>query len=225
MERRFRSSDWLIVIGGLMLLLASRLAWWTVEWDGGPATSTDAFDYRSTGTLPLAILLLVTVLTVVVKTDSLPLPDWLVHPIPSTAAVLTATALLGVRFFWSGFEDTGGVSRGLGLYLAAAGAVIAVLGCGVAFRGRSRPATIGGDEYADEYGDDDDPVQRFNVTMPSGEIPITRPRTPVPSRRTPPPARRTPATRQPATRRRQSRTTEAEPGGRSRRRPADPPLS
>ena len=45
----------------------------------------DAFDYGMTGILPLAILLVVTVVTVIIKTDSLPLPDWLVHPYVTAA--------------------------------------------------------------------------------------------------------------------------------------------
>jgi hypothetical protein len=224
----------LIVIGGILLLVASRLPWWTVEWARGTATSTDAFDYGMTGVVPLAILLVVTVLTVIIKTDSLPLPTWLVHPYLTTLAVAAATVLVGIRFFWSGFEDTSGVTRGLGLYLAAAAVVLAAIGCGLAIRDLRRDvpedelddvAFEDDDEDEDEDDvydvaddDEDDLAARYNATLPIGEPPV-----PGTSSLAPRP-RRTPDEGQPAPRRRSTRLNEPGTARRTRRRPAGPPI-
>ncbi len=252
-DRRFRSSDWLIVIGGILLLIASRLPWWTVEWDRGPTTSMDAFDYGMTGILPLTILLVVTVVTVIIKTDSLPLPDWLVHPYVTAVAVGAATFLVGVRFFWSGFEDTSGVSRGIGLYLAAAAVVLASIGCGLAIRDLRRGVADDDlvadddddddddddfdepddldepdDDADDDYGADDD---EDDVDEEEDDL-VRRANTSPPTGEAPvyrpsnpvAPRRRTPNERQPAPRRRVAPTDDESTPPPTRRRPASPPL-
>ena len=86
MDRRFRSSDWLIVIGGLVVFAASVLPWWTWRDDSGASLDQDAYDYTLTGIVPIVVLLAIVVLTVTIKTDSLQLPDWLVHPYITASA-------------------------------------------------------------------------------------------------------------------------------------------
>lgn len=222
MDNRFESADWLVVSGGLLLLLSSKLAWWSVAWATGQETSTDAFDYTMTGLVPLVVLVGVGVITVIVKTDSLPLPAWVVHPYLVAAAVIVAAGLVGIRFFRSGYEDVEGVSRGLGLYLAAAAVVIALIGAGQGIRARRRPSSD--DATADDdLDDEDDPfpaadeeddlVRRFNASMPAA--PVER------AGRSVTPPRRAPVRRQPTPRGDVERP--ASPS-RSRRRPSDPPL-
>jgi hypothetical protein len=233
-DRRFKSSDWLIVTGGLVVLFASVLPWWDWSNPNAPGISQDGYDFALTGILPIALLLVVVVVTVTIKTDSLQLPDWLVHPYVTTTAVVVAAALLAVRFTWSGYENTDNVSRGLGMYLAAAGVVIALLGCALAIRdlrtADAEPADDLDDDddlvdddddedaddvygYAD-YAEEDDLVRRINTHLTTGETPVHRPTS------SGPPPRRTPSVRQPAPRRRPPRDVEAAP----RPRPKSPPL-
>lgn len=235
MERRFRSSDWLIVIGALLLFAASVQPWWTLRFDNAPGLSLNGYDFALTGTVPIVILLAIGIVTVIIKTDSLALPVWLIHPYVLTAGVATTAVLIGIRFFWSGFDDSAGVSRGLGLYLAGAAVVIALVGCGLAIRDLRHPPAEAGEASADddiddddgdddEYGyvedeEEDDLVRRFNSSLPSGETPVYR------ARDTSGPPRRTPPARREPTRRRPPRDTQAAPTARPRRRPAGPPPS
>ena len=236
MDKRFRSSDWLIVVGALLLFAASVQPWWTLQFDNAPGLSLNGYDFGLTGTVPIVILLAIGIITVIIKTDSLALPAWLIHPYVLTAGVGTTAVLIGIRFFWSGFDDGAGVSRGIGLYLAGVAVVIALVGCGFAIRDLRHPPADAGesaddddeddidldDDVDDEYGyvddeEEDDLVRRFNSSLPSGETPVYRPRD------TSEAPRRTPPARRPPTRRRPPRETQPQPTTRSRRRPAGPP--
>ncbi len=186
--------------------------------------------------MPIVILLAIGIITVIIKTDSLALPAWLIHPYVLTAGVGTTAVLIGIRFFWSGFDDGAGVSRGIGLYVAGVAVVSALVGCGFAIRDLRHPPADAGesaddddeddidldDDVDDEYGyvddeEEDDLVRRFNSSLPSGETPVYRPRD------TSEAPRRTPPARRPPTRRRPPRVTQPQPTTRSRRRPAGPP--
>ena len=185
MDKRFGSADWLIVSGGFLLLVASRLPWWTVEWSGVPATSTDAFDYTLTGvshsssSSPSA------------SSPSSSRPTrcrcrrgWSTRT-SSRSPSLGVAVLVGIRFFWSGFDETDGVSRGLGLYLAAAAVVVALLGAGQGIRTmRRHPTDVDADDADDDLDlevrthgrssdDEDDLVRRFNSSLPAA--PVDRP--------------------------------------------------
>ena len=214
MNRRFETADWLIVGGGLVLLAASVVPWWTLRIANVPGVSLNAYDFAVTGTVPVILLLSVTVLTVIIKTDNVGLPDWLVHPYLSTLAVVATAGLLTVRFLWSGFEDTERVSRGFGMYLALAGVAISLVGCVLALRalGRPRPDVVDEDDDDDDdeedgvaaygyvdYEEEDDLVRRFNTNLPSGETPVYR------RGGADAAPRRVPPTRQPSSRRRPSR--------------------
>jgi hypothetical protein len=134
-ERRFETADWWIAGGGFVLLFSSVLPWWTLRIPGNPGLSFDGKDFTSTGIVPVALLLVVAMLTVVIKTETVRLPLWLVHPYLTTLVVLVAVVLVGVRFFWSGFEGDDGVTRSFGMYLAMAAAMASLAGCVMALRG------------------------------------------------------------------------------------------
>ena len=160
-------------------------------------------------------------------------PVFIPLPVAVVAALTSIRPASDDRFFWSGFDDSAGVSRGLGLYLAGAAVIIALVGCGLAIRDLRHPPVDAGESSADddeddevddddEYGyvddeEEDDLVRRFNSSLPSGETPVYRPRD------TSEAPRRTPPARRPPTRRRPPRETQAQPTTRSRRRPAGPP--
>jgi hypothetical protein len=156
---RFRPSDWLLVGGGLLMLMASVLPWWEVDWDGqAPRTTFDAFDYTTTGLVPLVLFLGVAVLIVIIKTESLRLPAWLVNPVLIATAIGLGSVLVVVRFVWSGMDDPQGVSRGVGLYVAGVAVLLSIAGCVVSFREADevQPQIDEDDEDEDEDEDEDD---------------------------------------------------------------------
>jgi len=235
-DTRFRSSDWFIALGGLLVLIGSLLPWWTMRFDGALAVSQNGYDFGLTGRVPIAIMLVVAIMTVIVKTESLALPAWLVHPYAVAAAVGVAAIGIGVRFVWSGYENAGRVSRGIGLYLAAAGVVVAVIGCVLALRDLRRPVedipAADEDDLDDEdedendddpypygyAGDEEDLLQHLDAAPPATAGPAGR----TPTSPTPAP-RRTATPREPVRRRPPADRVNA-PATRRRRRQPGPPL-
>jgi hypothetical protein len=234
-DTRFRSSDWFIALGGLLVLIGSLLPWWTMRFDGALAVSQNGYDFGLTGRVPIAIMLVVAIMTVIVKTESLALPAWLVHPYAVAVAVGVAAIGIGVRFVWSGYENAGRVSRGIGLYLAAAGVVVAVIGCVLAIRDLRRPVEDipaadeddldddddenDDDPYAYGYaGDEEDVLRHLDAAPPAAAGPAGR----APASPTPPP-RRTATPREPVRRRPPADRVTA-PATRRRRRQPGPPL-
>ena len=227
MERRFSSSDWSIIIAAALLLVASVLPWWQLRFDEALDFSLDAWDFPNTGRLPVLILVVIAALTVIIRTESLRLPHWLVDPYLVTLAVGVAGVLIGVRFSVSDFEEDERVTRGVGLYVAVAAVLLALVGCGLAIRERRRPvvrsddddddaaaAAPAGDVYGYSAEPDDDLAGRFNAAIPTDEAPVLRPRQPAPPQATPP-------RRPPTPRRRGQRVSEGPPATRTRRRPRD----
>ncbi len=135
MDNEFESADWLKAIGGILFLIGALMPWWEFEFREGFGWSNNAFDYVITGMVPFVIFTGIALLTIIIKTDSLPLPAWLVHPILQLALAIVGAVLVAVRFFWSEqSDDTLDVSRGLGLWLAAAAVVLTLVGCVIGLR-------------------------------------------------------------------------------------------
>ena len=146
MENEFVRSDWFKAIGGILFLIGALMPWWELEIENGQGLgiSTNGFDYWLTGIVPFVIFTGIALLTIIIRTDSLPLPDWLVHPVIQLTLAVVGAVLVGIRFFYSGESDLD-ISRGLGLYLSAAAVVLVLIGC-----------VLGVGEHAagedDEYG-------------------------------------------------------------------------
>ena len=127
------------------------MPWWEFEFadgggiGGGLGGSKNAFDYWMTGIVPFIIFTGIALLTIIIRTDSLPLPAWLVHPVLQLSLAVVGAVLVGVRFFWSDMDDLD-ISRGLGLYLSAAAVVLALIGCVLGLGEHAE------DRYEDEYG-------------------------------------------------------------------------
>ena len=149
-------------------------------------------------------------------------PTWML------ALAIIGAACVGVRFFLDPFgAGDPGIrdGRGLGLYLAGAGAVLVLIGCVMAFQHRDEWAeAVARDEEddddegddVDEYGYDadeqDELIRRINESMErqsSGR------------RRRPAPEEPEPTVQQ---RRRAEREERAERGSTRRRRPTGPPI-
>lgn len=133
--------DWLKSIGGVAFFVAGVLPWWTEGFDNGLSQMFNAFDYTVTGLLPYAIFLAIAILTIIIRTESLRLPLILIDPVLTLVGAAGGTVLVGIRFFMDGFdndsfESSHSVTRGMGLYLAAASALVVLAGSVLAYRDR-----------------------------------------------------------------------------------------
>jgi hypothetical protein len=158
LNKRFKPSDWLLVGGGLLMFMASVLPWWEVSWGGqAPQATFDAFDFTATGVVPLVLFLAVAIVIVIIKTESLALPRWLVHPVLISGAIGIGSVLVAVRFVWSGFDETQGVTRGIGLYVAGVAVLLCIAGCVLSFReGDALEPSADDNELGDDFDFDDD---------------------------------------------------------------------
>ncbi len=191
LEKRFESYDWLKAIGSMVFFVGALLPWWTREYTGFELRKTGFGDWL--GIIAAVAILAVGLLTVIVETESLPIPHWVINPSWMLALAIVGGACVGVRFFIdpfgsgdAGIRDT----RGVGLYLSGAGAVLVLIGCVLAFQRRAEWAELVGREDDDDEGDDevydygydaeeqDELIRRINASMdrqPNGR----RPRPPV----------------------------------------------
>ena len=122
----FRVSDWLIVAGGVvMLILGQFLDWATLEWLGG---GNGPFDYFFTGGLAWLLTVAAGVIAFllaanVIKRETAP---W---PLILLAATGVATLLMLIRLILGGGAVVGiDLDRGPGMYVAFIAAAVALAG-------------------------------------------------------------------------------------------------
>ncbi|MEO6126198.1 MAG: hypothetical protein ABIR32_21065 [Ilumatobacteraceae bacterium] len=134
---KFKPSDWLKAGGGLVMLIAYFLSWWTLDVTGFGGGSFSGSDFFFTGTLPWILLVAIGVLTVLAALDVFKLPSTLPAPLIFLAASALSLVLILIRFTGPGHgipsvvEDE--FSRSAGLYLALLAAIAVVAGCVMAF--------------------------------------------------------------------------------------------
>jgi hypothetical protein len=135
-------SDWLIVAGGAIVLVFGLLRWfsWEVSVESIQVTEgkSNAFDYLLTGVVPWLILVGAAVLTLLLKTEALRSGNvpW---PLVLFGATLLGFVLILIRLIIGDDPPTGegadaDVSRGIGIWMSALGALIATVGAFIAFR-------------------------------------------------------------------------------------------
>ncbi|MEK7426790.1 MAG: hypothetical protein AAB131_23465 [Actinomycetota bacterium] len=133
---KFKTSDWMKVGGGGLMLVAYFLKWWKVDTDFGDVGFKGS-NYFFTGTVPWLLLLAVGVLTFLGAAGVFKLPGSVPAPLVFLAASALSLLLVLVRFFSDGV-DTGGVdsglTRGIGLFLALAAAVVVLVGSVLGFK-------------------------------------------------------------------------------------------
>lgn len=137
---KFKPSDWLKAGGGLVMLIAYFLAWWSLDGASGFSSlgSTSGSDYFFTGTVPWLILVAIGVLTVLSVMDVFKLPSTLPLPLIFLGASALAFLLVLIRFFSDGFDTVAGfdfpTSRGVGLYLALLASIAVLAGSFLGFK-------------------------------------------------------------------------------------------
>lgn len=176
---KFKTSDWLKIGGGALMLIAYFLKWWKVEFFGG-SVGVSGSEYFFTGTLPWLLLLAIAVLTFLRAADIVKLPASFPLPLVVLGASALSFLLVLIRFFSDGvdseFDD--GISRGIGLYLALLAVIAVVAGAVLGFK------ESGGDLKA--LTDVNALKSQFNAggpSAPTGAVPPPPP----PTGATPPP--------------------------------------
>jgi hypothetical protein len=130
---RFRTADWLVIVGGAVVFIAGFLDW----FDAGPV-SPNAFDFTFTGLIPWLLLTAAAVLAFLAAAEVLPSAT----PWPLILLALTAigTVLVLVRLVVGAdlgdVVDLGGqpdrtLDRAGALWLSAIGAGVATIGAGM----------------------------------------------------------------------------------------------
>ncbi len=131
---KFKTSDWLIVGGGVAMLVAGFLPWVKASVMGF-SDNGNAFDFFWTGTLPWILLIAAAVVTVLVIQGTLKqdMAPWTLILLVVTALALL---LLLIRLIFNPLEGKdqitglagGSVSRQIGLYLAVLAGIASVAG-------------------------------------------------------------------------------------------------
>lgn len=121
---KFKTSDWLMVGGGALFLIAGFLPWLqTPSIPGFGRISVNAFDLFFTGTLPWLLLVALGVLAFLAAAEIFKLPANLPVPTIFLGAAALATLLVIGRFFYT--QD---LDRGIGLFLGLIAAGVATAG-------------------------------------------------------------------------------------------------
>ncbi len=133
---KFKTSDWLVVGGGIGMFVFGLMKWIKVSGPLGlgSAGGGNAFDFFFTGTIPWLLLVGSAVVTVLLVTGTLK-RDMLPWPLVILAATGLAALLLLLRVVFNPIDGSGalegtGVSfgRGIGMILSFVSGVVALAG-------------------------------------------------------------------------------------------------
>jgi hypothetical protein len=140
--KALKLNDWLVVAGGVLVLIFGLFRWfsWEVTVEAVVATEgkSNAFDYLVTGVLPWLLIVGSAAVTVLLATDALR-PGNVPWPLVIFAATAVGFILILIRLIVAHDPPTGegadaDVSRGIGIWMSALGAVVAVVGGFIGFR-------------------------------------------------------------------------------------------
>ena len=129
---KFKTHDWLVVGGGLVVLIFTFLKWWQVDTGFG-TFGTTGFDHFFTGIVPWILIVATAVLTFLAAAGIFRLPA----NIPAPLVFVAATALGAFLILMNLITSPGipsGVDRGIGLYLSLIGAIVATVGAVMSFQ-------------------------------------------------------------------------------------------
>jgi hypothetical protein len=140
--KALKVNDWLVVAGGLIVLVFALFRWFTWKIDVGGVRGdgkSNAFDYFFTGFVPWLLIVGAAVVTVLLATEALNRGK-----LPWELILLGATALglllIIIRLIVSDDPNISGtdvdvdVSRGIGIWMSALGALVAFVGAFIGFR-------------------------------------------------------------------------------------------
>jgi len=130
---KFKTSDWLIVGGGVLTLIGGLfLDWIKIEGFGMSFSDGNAFDFTLTGALPWLLVIAATVITVLLvlgKLDAKAQP-W---PLILLSGTSFAALLLLIRVVFNPGIGDGG-SRGMGMFVTFVAALVTTAGAFLSFQ-------------------------------------------------------------------------------------------
>jgi len=131
---KFKTPDWLIIGGGVGILVFGFLKWVTVSGFGISTSGGNVFDFFWTGTIPWILLIASAVITVLLVQGTLKEDQAPWHMI-LLVATLVAAVLLLLRLIFNPIdgkdliESAGGeVGRGIGMILSVLAGIVAAVG-------------------------------------------------------------------------------------------------
>lgn len=132
---KLKPTEWLVVAGGVLVLVFGLFKWFS--WEAGSGSDitkgkANAFDYLFTGVLPWLLVVGAAVVTLLLASGTLR-REGVPWPLVILGATLLGTVLVLIRLIIGHSVDTEGdvdvaVSRGIGLWLSAAGSIVATVG-------------------------------------------------------------------------------------------------
>jgi hypothetical protein len=134
MLNKLKPTEYLVVAGGAIVLIFGLLRWfsWEVDNDGVRGSGkSNAFDYLLTGVVPWLLLVGAGAVTVLLATGALN-PGRVPWPLVILAATALGAVLIVIRLIIGDDPDLEGldvdVSRGIGIWLSAIGAILGTVG-------------------------------------------------------------------------------------------------
>lgn len=145
MLNKLKPTEYLVVAGGALVLLFGLLKWfsWDVKDDGVVRVSdkSNAFDYLFTGVAPWILVAGAGLVTVLLATGALN-PGKVPWPLVILAATALGAILIVIRLIIGPDVDnaegtTVDSSRGIGLWIAAVGAIVAAVGAFLTYQAQA----------------------------------------------------------------------------------------
>ena len=135
---KFKPSDWLKAGGGLLMLIAYFLSWWSLDNVGFGGGSFTGSDFFFTGTVPWILLVAVGVLATLSALGIFKLPATIPAPLVFLGASVLSLLLILIRFTGPGHDIPDAAedlfSRSAGLFLALIAAIAVVAGSAMGFK-------------------------------------------------------------------------------------------
>ena len=143
---KFKTSDWLKVGGGLVMLIAGFLKWWGPDCKGNSECESfsdslglniTAFDLTFTGLFPWLFIVAIGILTFLAAAGIVKLPSNVPWTIVFLAVGALSFLLVLIRLFSDPYDSAFGsdnFSRGIGLYLALVAAGASTAGSFLGFK-------------------------------------------------------------------------------------------
>ena len=142
---KFKTSDWLKVGGGVIMLIAGFLTWWQPKCPSGDGSAeceaavdslglnVTAFDLTFTGLFPWLLLVAIGVLTFLAVAGIWKLPGSLPWPTIFLAAAGFSLLMIIIRLFADPFDTSfvgdDATERGIGMYMAVVAGALSLIGC------------------------------------------------------------------------------------------------
>lgn len=130
---KFKTSDWLMIGGGVAVLIFTFFNWWQIDIAGLGSYGTNGFEHFFTGIVPWILFVGVAALTFLSAAGIFKLPANLPAPLIFLGATALGALLILINLL-VGPGIPSGVDRGIGLFISFIGGVVATVGAVLNFQ-------------------------------------------------------------------------------------------